>query len=145
LLALLEFDELATLDLTAAAVSDAGLACLAKLPRLTAIDLSYTDITAAGIVRLPDFPALQVVSLDPSQITDEVVSQLKRMPDLKRLEINVELGGWGTRYRAAATLEAFISQLRADLPHLDISAKDHAFWAGGNHGLNGSLSDLGPG
>ncbi|HEV3339742.1 MAG TPA: hypothetical protein VG125_05280 [Pirellulales bacterium] len=145
LAALLQFNELATIDLTGAPVSDAGLAYLARLPRLRAIDLSYTDVTAAGIIRLADFPALQAVSLDPSQITDEVILGLKRIPGLKHLAINGDFGLWGKKYRAARTFEAFINQLRAHLPQIDVSGKDHEFWAGASQRLDGCFTDISEG
>lgn len=140
LTALLEFYELATLDLSGAAISDAGLAHLANLPKLTALDLAYTDVTTAGLIRLADFPALQIVSLDPSQITDEVISGLKSIPGLKRLSVNGTRGLWGKKYRDARTFDALIGQLRSDLPQIDVSVKDDAFWAGERQGLNGCLT-----
>ena len=113
---------------------------LAKLPRLAALDLSYTDVTAAGLAQLADFPALGHLMLDPSQISDEAILALKGMPHLRQLSINGDFGLWGKRYRSAGTIDVFFAQLQADLPGIEVSAKDSKAWFMG-HGLNGTLAE----
>lgn len=125
LAALAEFDRLQQIDLTDTTVGNAGLDALSKLPRLKSLDLSYTAISGTGLAKLADFPALEVIGLDPSQVTHRAIVELKRIPALRGVIVNRERAPWGKQYRGARDFDEFMSQLRHDLPGIDVSLKEY--------------------
>src|SRR5262249_14490162 len=70
------FAELSSLRLVDTAITDAGLAELATLPKLNALDVSETLIDDAGIDALLKFPALTQVNIFGTNVTPAGIAKL---------------------------------------------------------------------
>lgn len=123
LAAIAEFDRLEEVDLAKTPIGDAAVATLATLPKLKYLDLSYTDVTAEGLDRLTAIAALTDLGLDPSQITRELVSRLKNIDTLRHLTIFRSRAPWGQQYRGASDFAELLTQLRHDLPGIEVSER----------------------
>ena len=68
-------------------MSDAGLACLTRIPGITALNLSFTDISDSGAVLvLSRFPHLESVALEGlDRVSQTIVPYLLRLRKLKRV------------------------------------------------------------
>lgn len=82
------FSGLEAIDLSGCTqVTDAGLACLTRIPELMALDLSFTEISDSGVVLLLSrFPTLEAVSLEGvDRLSQTIVPYLFRLRRLKRV------------------------------------------------------------
>jgi hypothetical protein len=71
--------ELRVLDLDDTAVTDEGLASLAKLPKLQVLRLSRTKVTDAGFNKhLAELPTLTEVSLRGTQVATPTLRKWKK-------------------------------------------------------------------
>lgn len=86
-LALLEGLEpaLEWLDLGGTAVTDEGVAGLARFPALRRLQLQRTQVTDACIASLQPLGALEVLNLFGTKVTDAAVPALEKLPALKRV------------------------------------------------------------
>ncbi len=66
-------------------VTDAGVAQLAPLARLRILDLKGTRVTDAGLAVLRHFPRLQALYLTRTAITDAGLAHVARLADLRTL------------------------------------------------------------
>lgn len=69
------------------AITDAGVAHLARLPRLRSLDLSWTGITDAGLQVLRALPQLERISLTMTRVTDAGMPTLASCESLERVEL----------------------------------------------------------
>jgi serine/threonine protein kinase len=82
------FSGLEAIDLSGCSkVTDAGLACLIRIPELVALNLSFTGISDSGaVLLLSRFPDLEAVSLEGlDRISQTIVPYLLRLRKLKRV------------------------------------------------------------
>ena len=77
------------LDLSATAITDAGLAALLGMHRLERLYLGSCDITDDGLARIVDeHPHLKVLDISRTLVTADAVPLLTKLPDLWRLELS---------------------------------------------------------
>lgn len=88
-------DQIARLDFLerlcfwdAQAVSNAGMARIAALPRLKALELSNVPIDDASIGHLLRLPALEELSIQGSALTDRAIASIVQLSKLKRLVLD---------------------------------------------------------
>ena len=67
------------------AVSDADLACVARLRNLETLDLGWTPITDTGLVHLRGLGQLEELSLDGTSITDDGLVHLHGLQSLQKI------------------------------------------------------------
>ncbi|MEJ5237065.1 MAG: c-type cytochrome domain-containing protein [Limisphaera sp.] len=84
------------LDLSGTAITDAGLAALAAMPRLERLQLDRTGITDAGLAALRGLAELESLNLYGTAITETGLTVLAELPRLRRLYL------WQTRVRPEA-------------------------------------------
>jgi len=84
------------LDLGGTAVSDAGLAHLAKMPNLTRLHLERTRVTDAGLEKLAGLSELEYLNLYGTEVSDPGLDQLQKIPKLKQIYV------WQTKVTPAA-------------------------------------------
>src|SRR5712692_8080788 len=65
-----QFDEIATMNLSLADMSDNDLAALSGVPSLQSLELDQTPVTDAGLQYVRGLPRLGVLSLTRTSITD---------------------------------------------------------------------------
>jgi hypothetical protein len=71
------------------ALTDAGIAHLARMPQLLHLDVSGTQVTDAGLEVLRSLPALELINLSGTRITDAGAAELAHCPAIRRVEL-----GW---------------------------------------------------
>jgi hypothetical protein len=76
---------LVELSLARTAVSDAGVAVLARFPRLARLRLEHTALGDVALEALVPLPALESLSLYGTRLTDAGLPALARLPHLTRL------------------------------------------------------------
>jgi hypothetical protein len=69
------------------ALTDAGLAALAGLPRLNSINLSGTRIGDAGLIHLRKCPSLRFLDLKNTDVTDAGLISLRDLRSLEMLDV----------------------------------------------------------
>jgi hypothetical protein len=67
------------------AVSDADLACVARLRNLETLDLGWTPITDAGLAHLHGLEHLEELSLDGTKVTDKGLVHLQSLQSLRKI------------------------------------------------------------
>ena len=97
------------LDLASTAVSDRGLADVARLPNLTRLHLQHTRVGDGGVALLAKLPRLEYLNLYGTTVTDEGLVPLASLKRLRALYV------WETGVTAAG-----VSRLQAALPRLTI-------------------------
>jgi internalin A len=81
--------KLRVLDLSGAAITEAGIAALASLPNLQRLSLwNVKALDDAMAAKLASIQTLTSLDLSNTAIGDETVSRLSRLPNLRRLYIN---------------------------------------------------------
>ncbi len=105
-------DHIAQLDLSKTAVTDAGLAPVAELPRLVKLNLSETAVSDAALDPVSGLENLRYLNLYGTQVTD---AGLKKLAGLKSLE-NLYL--WQSK-----VTDKGVKQLQKALPDTRISWK----------------------
>lgn len=100
---------LVSVDLSASAVTDAGLKSLADASTLKMFRLSETAVTDAALDTVAGMVALESLNLYGTQVTNEGVMKLVDLPNLKRLYL------WQTKVDAAGA-----DALRTKLPDCEI-------------------------
>jgi hypothetical protein len=126
------FPELVDLDLTGTAITDEGLAhvarsgiknlmlgdtkitsrglsTLAGCPSLTSVLLSKTQVDDAGVEYLAALPGLRTLYLDGTPITDEALRRLEGMTTLRYLRLG---GNRGVTDEGVARLEEALPELK---------------------------------
>lgn len=98
------------LGLANTAVTDAGLANVARLPKLTALHLENTKVGDAGLANLTGLTNLEYLNLYGTQVGDAGVQQLAGLKNLKKLYL------WQTK----ATKDG-AAKLREALPELEVN------------------------
>jgi hypothetical protein len=78
-------ENLAQLDLGRTAITDAGLATVAKFPRLARLDLRGTKITDKGLESLTGLKKLQTLNLYGSEVTDAGLAVVTKIKSLKKV------------------------------------------------------------
>lgn len=82
------FDTIEHLQLGGAkAVTDAGVAQLARMPQLRTLDLSWTGVTDAGLRVLRALPRLERLNLSMTRVTDAGLTHLAACDALERLDL----------------------------------------------------------
>lgn len=80
-------EDVILLDLRRTAVTDAGLAALAKMPNLRRLQLQETSTGDAGLLELKTLANLEVLNLYDTHVTDKGVAALASLKKLKRLYV----------------------------------------------------------
>ena len=103
-------ENIASLDLARTAVTDAGLAQVAKMTQLKELRLDNTGITDAGLDHLKNLAQLEYLNLYGSKITDNGLQKLTGLKNLKALYV------WQT-----GVTKAGVAQLRGKAPQLYVN------------------------
>ena len=106
-------EQIVDLSLARAAIDDATIALLARMPNLVRLDLRRTRVTDAGLARLGAHPRLETLVLAGSAVTDAAVETLRGMSALRRVYL------WGSCMTGDGT-----ARLRALRPDLLVDAGD---------------------
>lgn len=119
--------DLRRLGISAARVTDAGMAYLARLTNLTALVLHpRSGVTDAGMAHLARLPRLQTLQLSWVGITDRGVEHLSNLPDLRTLSLVSTVprspNFTGITDRACEHLRALIRLESLTLMNADISS-----------------------
>ena len=104
-------DNIAQLDLGRTAVTDAGMATIAKLPRLARLDLRGTKVTDTGLESLTKLTKLQSLNLYGSEVTDAglaVVSKIKSLHKVFVFQTKVTEAAAKKAMAGSPTLEVVI-------------------------------------
>jgi len=75
------------LNLSGTPVSDAGLACLAQMPRLKSLDLSNTFISNAGLKHVAQMTKLNHLDLSSTSIGDAGLKHIAQLPELRSVQL----------------------------------------------------------
>lgn len=75
------------LDLSADAITDAGLSNIAEIPTLRKLTITETGITDEGIAKIARLPNLHILIAAATKISDKGVSALVSVPGLQRLDL----------------------------------------------------------
>ncbi len=78
-------DNIVQLKLSNAAITDAGVVDINKMPNLKKLHVEYTKLSDNGIQTLADNKSLQYINLTGTSITDMGLSYLAKMKDLKQV------------------------------------------------------------
>jgi len=105
-------DQLAHLDLSRTAITDAGLAPVNGMPRLTRLDLHSTKVADAGLKNLTDLPNLTYLNLYDTQVTDAGVAEIAKLKGLRSVYL------WKSQ-----VTEKGIQELRKQLPNAEVNWK----------------------
>lgn len=114
------------LDLGGTAVSDAGLALLAKMPNLQRLHLERTGVSDAGMAHLTALNQLQYLNLYDTKVTDAGLGTLQTLPKLKEVYV------WETKvsptaassFVAARTDEDQLQSWREQIQQLQARIRD---------------------
>jgi uncharacterized membrane protein/mono/diheme cytochrome c family protein len=99
--------KLVQLNLAHTAVTDDGLAHVAKLTALEQLNLSGTALGDAGVAHLAPLAKLEVLNLYATNVTDRALAQIAALPSLKRVYL------WQTQVSDAGA--AALATLRPDV------------------------------
>ena len=104
-------EQVYSLNLAGAKVTDAGLGILAQLKNLSHLHLENSAVTDAGIAHLAQLASLQYLNLYGTNITDAGLKQLEGLANLRKLYL------WQTKvsYDVAMALEEKIPGLKVNL------------------------------
>ncbi|MEM7146578.1 MAG: c-type cytochrome domain-containing protein [Verrucomicrobiota bacterium] len=103
-------NNLAQLNLSEAAISDAGLENLAGMPNLVHLDLRNTKITDAGLTHLKDLPNLRYLNLYGTGISDAGLANIQNLKNLEAIYL------WKTK-----VTEKGAKNLESKLPNATVS------------------------
>jgi len=104
-------EQIYSLNLAGAKITDAGLGTLAQLKNLSQLHLENSTITDAGISHLAQLASLQYLNLYGTEITDAGLAPLEGLANLRKLYL------WQAKvsYDVAMALEEKIPGLKVDL------------------------------
>ncbi|MEM8953940.1 MAG: c-type cytochrome domain-containing protein [Verrucomicrobiota bacterium] len=101
---------LAQLNLSEAAISDAGLKSLSRMKNLVHLDLRNTKITDAGLAHLKDLSNLRYLNLYGTGISDAGLSEIQNLKNLEAVYL------WRTK-----VTEKGAKELESKLPNARVS------------------------
>jgi uncharacterized membrane protein len=102
--------QVASIDLSHAPVSDSVTLLLAAMPHLTRLKLTGTQVTDAGVVRLGTLQYLESLNLVNTDVGDVGLRALERLPRLRAIHL------WGTRVTAVG-----VARLQQLLPRVVVT------------------------
>jgi len=106
-------------------ISDAGMLHVAKVPSLRVLNLSYLRIGDEGVGHIAALPNLEILSLyNVPAITGKALAYLRRVPALRKLDLNDRAGCASPRFTAEDMVHVAAHRSLEDLSLPDTMGDD---------------------